>query len=77
MALALLVTILYGSLVWGLFPGSQGISWESHLFGAVSGVIAAFTLRKTDPTQKYDWEDEELTEDEKPEISYDKELNNF
>jgi membrane associated rhomboid family serine protease len=76
-ALALLVTILYGSLIWGIFPGSQGISWESHFFGAISGIISAFVLRKIDPSKKYEWEDETLDENEKPEISYDKELNDF
>ncbi len=76
-ALALLVTVLYGSLIWGVFPGSQGVSWESHLFGAVSGVIAAYSFRKIDPSQKYDWEDEELDENEKPEISYDIDKNDF
>lgn len=71
-ALALLVTFLYGSLIWGVFPGSQGISWESHLFGAISGILSAFLLRKIDPSKKYEWEDEIIDKDEKPEISYDK-----
>lgn len=76
-ALALLVTVLYGSLIWGVFPGSQGVSWESHLFGAISGVLAAYTLRKIDPSKRYDWEDENLDENEKPEISYDIDKNDF
>ncbi len=41
------VAIVYGGLIWGIFPSLRGhISWESHLFGAVSGVLIAFLLRK-------------------------------
>ena len=57
--LALLVTFLYGSLVWGILPLERGISWEGHLFGALTGIAAAVIFRKSDPYKKYDWEDEE------------------
>lgn len=77
-ALSLLVVFLYGGLVWGVLPGMPGISWESHFFGAVMGLIAAFIFRKTDPQKKYDWEDEEETiPKEKLEISYDADRNDF
>jgi membrane associated rhomboid family serine protease len=46
-ALALLVTSVYGGLVWGIFPLQSGISWESHFFGALSGAICAFQYRKS------------------------------
>ena len=36
---ALVVLVLYGSIVWGLLPGKQGVSWEGHLAGAVAGVL--------------------------------------
>ena len=77
-ALALLVTFLYGGIVWGVLPGQKGISWESHLFGAIAGVFAAFVFRKIDPPKKYDWEDEEddFNVDEL-EVSYDPEKNKF
>jgi membrane associated rhomboid family serine protease len=58
-SLALLVTFLYGSLVWGIFPQGGNVSWEGHLFGGLTGIIAAFIFRKYDPYKKYDWEDEE------------------
>ena len=58
-ALALVITFLYGGLVWGILPGLEGISWESHLFGGISGLLAAYMFRKIDPPKKkYDWEDE-------------------
>ncbi len=72
-ALALVVTFLYGSLIWGVLPVDNGISWESHLFGALVGIVLAFLLRKSDPYKRYDWEDEDYLEDiNKLEISYDK-----
>ena len=64
-ALALLVTFVYGGLVWGILPGVKGISWESHLFGGISGIIVAFIFRKEDPYMKYDWEQEEEIEADK------------
>ncbi|OGU54826.1 MAG: rhombosortase [Ignavibacteria bacterium RBG_13_36_8] len=69
--LALLVTFFYGSLIWGVLPVDPGISWEGHLFGALTGIICAFIFRKSDPYKRYDWEDEP-DDEEKPEISYDK-----
>lgn len=68
-ALALIVTFLYGSLVWGVLPVDSGISWEGHLFGSVAGILCAIIFRKNDPAKKYDWEDEP-DDNEKPEISY-------
>jgi membrane associated rhomboid family serine protease len=57
-ALALLITFIYGGLIWGIIPGVKGISWESHLFGGISGIVVAFIFRKQDPYIKYDWENE-------------------
>ena len=63
MAISLLVTFLYGSLVWGILPIDQGISWESHLFGSVAGIICAFYFRKEGPQRpKTQWELEEELE---------------
>jgi len=78
-ALALVITFLYGGLVWGVLPGMKGISWESHLFGGISGLLAAYIFRKIDPpAKKYDWEDEPDDFDVKDlEVSYDPEKNKF
>lgn len=62
-ALALVVTFWYGSFVFGVFPGDAGISWESHLLGALAGALCGWVFRKVDPPAKYDWE----TEEEPPE----------
>jgi membrane associated rhomboid family serine protease len=42
---ALLVGLLYGSILWGVLPGQPGVSWEAHLFGAVAGAAAAILVR--------------------------------
>lgn len=42
---AALVGVVYGSIIWGVFPGQPGVSWESHLFGALAGAMAAFLIR--------------------------------
>ncbi len=62
LAVSLLVTFLYGSMVWGILPVDQSISWESHLFGSVAGIFSAIYFRKEGPQRvKPQWEiDEEL-----------------
>ncbi len=42
------VAVFYGTMIWGVLPGQPGVSWESHLFGALAGVVTAFVLR-SDP----------------------------
>ena len=41
---ALVVGVLYGSILWGVLPGQAGVSWEAHLFGAVAGAAAALLV---------------------------------
>ena len=62
MAIAMIVFFLYGSMVWGVLPTEESISFESHLFGALMGIICAILFRKNDPKppeKKYSWEMEE------------------
>jgi membrane associated rhomboid family serine protease len=49
MALSMLVVFLYGSMVWGVFPIVPRISWESHLWGGVAGVLMAYLYRNVPP----------------------------
>ncbi|MGW1743414.1 rhomboid family intramembrane serine protease [Nocardia sp. NPDC001965] len=42
--LGLVVLVLYGSLLWGVLPGQDGISWQGHLFGAMGGLFAGWVL---------------------------------
>lgn len=42
LGLMLVVILLYGSLIWGVFPiWARGISWEGHLSGFIAGGLAA------------------------------------
>ena len=66
MAVSLVVVFLYGSMVWGVFPIKEHISWEGHLSGGLAGIILAWWFRSEGPPkQKYQYEiDEELEENE-------------
>ena len=59
-AASLLVSFMYGALVWGVLPIRRGVSWETHLSAAVIGVVLAFALRHLDvpPRRRYSWEEE-------------------
>lgn len=46
MSLSLLVVALYGSLVWGLLPILEHISWEGHMAGALAGLLCAYHFKK-------------------------------
>ncbi|MFH0242937.1 rhomboid family intramembrane serine protease [Streptomyces sp. HK10] len=43
------VVLLYGSILWGVLPTAQGVSWQGHLFGLIGGVLAAFWFRRSAP----------------------------
>lgn len=47
--ISLLVGFFYGGMIFGVLPGRPFISWESHLFGFLAGLIVARTLIKTPP----------------------------
>ena len=62
-ALSLAVIVVYGGLVWYIFPtvdvpGEKSISWEGHLSGLLAGIILS-TICKTPEYKKapkYEWE---------------------
>ena len=49
MAVSFFVVFAYGSMVWGLFPIEEQISWEGHLSGAIAGLLLAFAYRNIGP----------------------------
>jgi len=73
MALAMIVFFLYGSMVWGVLPTKEEISFETHLFGALMGIACAIIFRNKDPKppeKKYSWEIEEDEKKDREEILY-------
>ena len=64
LAISLLVTFLYGSMIWGILPNQEGISWESHLAGGVAGFLLSIWYRNMGPpSTKHTWEDEDEDEE--------------
>ena len=40
--------VLYGGVLLGVLPGTPGVSWQGHLFGAVGGALAAWWWGRRD-----------------------------
>ncbi len=59
MALSLTVVMLYGGLIWYVFPEvDKQISWEGHLAGLISGFVFAIYYKTPDYVKaiQYPWE---------------------
>ncbi|HWR99443.1 MAG TPA: rhomboid family intramembrane serine protease [Prolixibacteraceae bacterium] len=80
LTISLIVAFFYGGLFWGIFPIKPEVSWESHLWGALSGFGLAFIYRssvhpdtlidedKEDEPDDGEWQhDQEEQEKENPE----------
>lgn len=44
--ISLVVLVLYGGLIWGIFPNNFYVSWEGHISGAVAGFWLAYVFYK-------------------------------
>lgn len=77
-ALALAVVFIYGGMLWYVFPGKPGISWEGHLSGFAIGLVFAFFF-KSYPVErkKYEWEKESYNPDDDPFLRQFDEDGNF
>jgi membrane associated rhomboid family serine protease len=65
-AAAMLGLTLFGGMLMSVLPHEAGISWQSHLGGAIGGVIGGLWGRRSDPMPprvRYSWEDEEDTDE--------------
>lgn len=65
LAVTLVVGLYYGGLVWGVFPEElfykldepSKVSWQSHLSGAIVGVVLAFMFRhKGEKKKRFIWQ---------------------
>ncbi len=75
-AISLLVTFLYGGIVWQMSPHftAPGTSWEGHLSGAIAGSICAFLFLGYGPQKPIHFaEEEEVDFDYGKEEDLDKE----
>ncbi|WP_418263947.1 rhomboid family intramembrane serine protease [Flavobacterium faecale] len=58
-ALSLTVILIYGGMVWYVFPKvDEVVSWEGHLAGFITGLVLAFSKKSSEYQKpiKYDWE---------------------
>ncbi len=46
--LLLIVTILYSGMLYGVLPTQPGVSWESHLYGGLVGILVSYIMRGFD-----------------------------
>ncbi|HYG06758.1 MAG TPA: rhomboid family intramembrane serine protease [Stenotrophomonas sp.] len=61
-ATSMIAFLFYGGMLLAILPREPGISWQSHMGGALAGVLGALLFRHLDPLpprKRYSWEDEE------------------
>ena len=64
-ALSLGIVFLYGSMLWYIFPIEDGISWEGHLSGFLTGLFLARFIKVDLPKKRtYQWERDDYNEEE-------------
>ncbi|TDT47050.1 membrane associated rhomboid family serine protease [Maribacter spongiicola] len=77
-ALSLIVVFIYGSMLWYIFPVKEGMSWEGHLGGFLTGLFLAKVVKaRIPPTKKYEWEKEDFKEEDDLFLQYFDENGNF
>jgi membrane associated rhomboid family serine protease len=84
MALSLTVVLVYGGMVWYVFPspittGELQISWEGHLAGLLVGLVMAIRYKTPDyvADMQYPWEKPEFNPEEDAFMKHFDENGNF
>jgi len=68
-ATGMIAFLFYGGMLLAILPREPGISWQSHMGGAIAGVLGALLFRHLDPLlprKRYSWEDEDDYEGDEP-----------
>ncbi len=47
-ALAVVLFLIWGGLLWGVLPSDPLISWQAHLFGALGGMLGGYLVGRAD-----------------------------
>lgn len=58
-AAGMLAFLFYGGMLLTILPQEPGVSWQSHMGGALAGIVSAFLFKRADPIpprKKYSWE---------------------
>lgn len=77
-ALSLMIIFLYGSMIWYVFPIKDGVSWEGHLGGLITGFLFAGFFRKAvAKPDRYVWQQPSYNEDDDPFLRHFDEHGNF
>ena len=54
-AVSIVLGFLYSGVIYNMLPRGTGVSWESHLFGFLSGILASYVLaRQPEPRPALD-----------------------
>lgn len=77
-ALSLMIIFLYGSMIWYVFPIKDGMSWEGHLGGLITGFLFAVIFRKAiAKPERYVWQEPHYNEEDDPFLKHFDEHGNF
>jgi len=62
--LSLVIIVMYSGYVAGIVPGQEGISWESHLMGGLTGILVSFLFKNNieeDEVEHDPWANDDYT----------------
>ena len=82
-ALSLTIVLLYGGIIWYMFPNAEtlngGVSWEGHFSGFVTGLIMGIFIKTPQFSAPifYDWEHPDFDPTDKPFFKQFDENGNF
>ncbi len=45
--ISIIIVTMYGGMIYGIFPTNERVSWESHLFGVLTGIGTALSFSRS------------------------------